>query len=186
MKWPVPQDFNEAVQTPALAFNDPDLKAGQPVVGPTGLPLPRSGNFADVYQIRSGKRDWAVKCFTRPVTGPLRTRVHAELDLPTPPELLARWQRDCARARAADAHQTLVPELRARRERERARRAAKLGDDTQKRREREAEDRRLDEIARAINARLRRHPAARHTQHNDPAAPHQAGAAPPSTSCLSR
>ncbi len=70
MNWPLPQDFNEAVQNPATAFADPDLKSGQTIVGPTGLPLPRSGNFADVYQVRSANdRDWAVKCFTRPVTG---------------------------------------------------------------------------------------------------------------------
>ncbi|MDB5308311.1 MAG: hypothetical protein JWO38_2513 [Gemmataceae bacterium] len=70
MNWPLPQDFNEAVQNPGTAFTDPDLKAGQAVVGPQGLPLPRSGNFADVYQIRTAAgRDWAVKCFTRPVTG---------------------------------------------------------------------------------------------------------------------
>ena len=70
MNWPLPQDFNEAVQNPAMAFADPDLKAAQPVVGPTGLPLPRSGNFADVYQLRGADgRNWAVKCFTRPVTG---------------------------------------------------------------------------------------------------------------------
>ena len=70
MNWPLPQDFNEAVQNPATAFADPDLKSGQAVVGPTGLPLPRSGNFADVYQVRAANnRDWAVKCFTRPVTG---------------------------------------------------------------------------------------------------------------------
>ena len=70
MNWPLPQDFNEAVQNPATAFSDADLKAGHTVVGPTGLPLPRSGNFADVYQIRAANgRDWAIKCFTRPVTG---------------------------------------------------------------------------------------------------------------------
>lgn len=70
MSWPLPQDFNEAIQNPSSAFSDPELKAGQPIVGPQGLPLPRSGNFADVYQIRAGDgRDWAVKCFTRPVTG---------------------------------------------------------------------------------------------------------------------
>ena len=70
MNWPMPQDFNEAVQNPFSAFADPDLKGGQAVVGPTGLPLPRSGNFADVYQVRAADgRDWALKCFTRPVTG---------------------------------------------------------------------------------------------------------------------
>jgi hypothetical protein len=70
MNWPLPTEFNEAVQTPTLAFADPDLKTGQATVGPMGLPLPRSGNFADVYQIRGANgRDWAVKCFTRPVPG---------------------------------------------------------------------------------------------------------------------
>ncbi len=70
MSWPLPNDFNEAVQTPATAFADPDLKAGQAAVGPTGLPLPRSGNFADVYQILGADgRNWAVKCFTRSVPG---------------------------------------------------------------------------------------------------------------------
>src|SRR4051812_24575043 len=70
MNWPALQDFNEAVQTPGLAFSDPDLKAGQMVVGAHGLPLPRSGNFADVYQLRgSDGRNWAVKCFTRSVVG---------------------------------------------------------------------------------------------------------------------
>src|SRR5215212_8545678 len=70
MAWPMPQDFNESVQNPSLAFADPDLQASQPVVGPTGLPLPRSGNFADVYQMRGADgKTWAVKCFTRAVTG---------------------------------------------------------------------------------------------------------------------
>ena len=70
MSWPLSHEYNEAVQTPKLAFNDPDLKAGEAVVGAQGLPLPRSGNFADVYQIRGADgKDWAVKCFTRPVVG---------------------------------------------------------------------------------------------------------------------
>ena len=70
MNWPMSQEFNEAIQNANLVFSDPDLKAGEAVVGATGLPLPRSGNFADVYQLRGADgRDWAVKCFTRPVTG---------------------------------------------------------------------------------------------------------------------
>ena len=70
MSWPLPQDFNEAVQNPAAVFSDPDLQAGEIVTGPHGLPLPHSGNFADVYQVRGADgRDWAVKCFTRPVSG---------------------------------------------------------------------------------------------------------------------
>src|SRR5205823_11567078 len=70
MTWPLPQDFNEAVQSPGLVFQDPELKGGQAVVGASGLPLPRSGNFADVYQVRTAAgRDVAVKCFTRQVVG---------------------------------------------------------------------------------------------------------------------
>lgn len=70
MSWPLSHDFNEAIQNPQVVFSDPDLKTGETVVGATGLPLPRSGNFADVYQVRgTDGRDWAVKCFTRPVAG---------------------------------------------------------------------------------------------------------------------
>ena len=66
--WPHPQEINEAVQMPRAAFTDPDLRDGEVVTGPTGLPMPFSGNFADVYHIRGHDgREWAVKCFTRPV-----------------------------------------------------------------------------------------------------------------------
>jgi WD40 repeat protein len=66
MGWPLSQDYNEAVQNPRTSFADPDLKAGEAVPGPLGLPLPRSGNFADVYQIRGADGHmWALKCFTR-------------------------------------------------------------------------------------------------------------------------
>ena len=35
-----------------------------------GMPLPRSGNFADVYEFhRASGQKWAVKCFTRQVPG---------------------------------------------------------------------------------------------------------------------
>ena len=70
MSWPLSHEFNEAIQNPRLVFADPDLKAAEVVVGAQGLPLPRSGNFADVYQMRGADgREWAVKCFTRPVVG---------------------------------------------------------------------------------------------------------------------
>lgn len=70
MNWPLPQDYNEAIQNPRSAFSDPDLLAGSVDVGPLGVPMPRSGGFADVYRIRGARgNDWAVKCFTRPVPG---------------------------------------------------------------------------------------------------------------------
>lgn len=70
MTWPASQEINEAIQTPSLALSDPDLRSGRVAVGAHGLPLPRSGNFADVYQLfTTDGRSWAVKCFTRPVIG---------------------------------------------------------------------------------------------------------------------
>lgn len=74
MTWPLSQDYNEAVQDPALAFRDPELRAGEVVTNALGIPQPRSGNFADVYEFRcpTGNR-WAVKCFTRE-TPDLQTR----------------------------------------------------------------------------------------------------------------
>jgi hypothetical protein len=74
MPWPMSQDYNEAVQTPATHFTDPDLRSGKAVANALGLPMPCSGNFADVYQVRcpDGGR-WAVKCFTHETPG-LRER----------------------------------------------------------------------------------------------------------------
>jgi WD40 repeat protein len=70
MAWPLSQDYNEAIQDPASAFNQADLKTGQPVVNALGLPMPRSGNFADVYEYQGARGSrWAIKCFTREVAG---------------------------------------------------------------------------------------------------------------------
>ncbi|HEY7426315.1 MAG TPA: hypothetical protein VH682_18935 [Gemmataceae bacterium] len=76
MSWPLSQDYNEAIQDPRQSFADAELKTGEAVTNALGIPLPRSGNFADVYEVRcpSGAR-WAVKCFTREVHG-LRERYH--------------------------------------------------------------------------------------------------------------
>ncbi len=77
MTWPQATDYNAAVQNPRLCFGDDDLRDGQVVGDLLGLPRPHSGNFADVYQIQGAdKQSWAVKCFTRPVTG-LRPRYQA-------------------------------------------------------------------------------------------------------------
>src|SRR5438874_2009518 len=71
MAWPQATDYNEALQTPALCFRDAELRQSTAAVDVLGLPRPRSGNFADVYELRdagSGQA-WAVKCFTREVHG---------------------------------------------------------------------------------------------------------------------
>jgi WD40 repeat protein len=74
MAWPLSQDYNEAIQNPASSFADPELRTGQAVTNALGMPMPRSGNFADVYEFQgaSGAK-WAIKCFTREVPG-LRER----------------------------------------------------------------------------------------------------------------
>ena len=55
---------------PRTSFADPELRDGAVVPGPIGLPLPRSGNFADFYQLKDPRgKTWAVKCFTRQVAG---------------------------------------------------------------------------------------------------------------------
>src|SRR5262249_9361718 len=55
---------------PATCFYDPELRGGEAVANPLGMPIPRSGNFADVYEFRgaSGQK-WAIKCFTRQISG---------------------------------------------------------------------------------------------------------------------
>ena len=75
MAWPLSQDYNEAIQNPQTNFRDPELRQGGPALNPLGLPMPRSGNFADVYQLRCPQtgNTWAIKCFTREVPG-LRER----------------------------------------------------------------------------------------------------------------
>jgi len=68
--WPESQDFNEVVQNPSICFSDPDLVGGAVAVNQLGLPVPHSGSFADVYQLKSADgKSWAVKCFTRRVSG---------------------------------------------------------------------------------------------------------------------
>lgn len=74
MTWPLSQDYNEAIQSPAHSFADPDLRCGEVAANALGLPKTYSGNFADVYEMRCpGGGRWAVKCFTREVPG-LRER----------------------------------------------------------------------------------------------------------------
>jgi len=51
MGWPLSHDYNEAVQTPAANFADPDLKSWQVATHALGLPMPYTGTVADVYQV---------------------------------------------------------------------------------------------------------------------------------------
>jgi WD40 repeat protein len=77
MSWPLSQDYNEAIQNPVTSLGDADLKKGHPALNALGLPIPRSGNFADVYHFYdTAGKSWALKCFTRQVAG-LRERYAA-------------------------------------------------------------------------------------------------------------
>ncbi len=67
MSWPSPQDYNEAVQTPHLSFDDPELKSGMPETNRLGLPRAITGAFASVYRIHCQNHDWAVRCFLRDI-----------------------------------------------------------------------------------------------------------------------
>jgi hypothetical protein len=71
MPWPLSQDYNEAVQSPESSFADSELRAGEVATNAMGLPMPCSGNFADVYRFNcpATGRTWAVKCFTRQIPG---------------------------------------------------------------------------------------------------------------------
>jgi hypothetical protein len=63
MRWPTPQDYNEAVQNPQQNFGDDELKDGSLTLDQLGLPRPVSGNFATVYKVNCPQAAWAVRCF---------------------------------------------------------------------------------------------------------------------------
>lgn len=65
MVWPTSTDYMDTIQNPKFCFKDSDLANG--IVESTSLGLPKviSGGFANVYRIKSGGKDWAVRCFLR-------------------------------------------------------------------------------------------------------------------------
>lgn len=65
--WPTAQDYNESIQNLDSCTDDPEIKAGELVKDPRGLPRVVSGAFASVYRIQSSRYDLAVRCFIRPV-----------------------------------------------------------------------------------------------------------------------
>lgn len=76
--WPAPHEYTIAVQNPHVCFRDPELKgASVQRAASIGMPKVWTGNFAQVYELRTGARDgagrWALKCFTRSVHD-IRTR----------------------------------------------------------------------------------------------------------------
>lgn len=66
MPWPTAADYQDAIQNPRFCFSDPELQSGVPEPNALGLPKPITGNFASVYQLCCGGRDYAVRCFLHP------------------------------------------------------------------------------------------------------------------------
>jgi len=67
MSYPQITDYQEAVQHPAQAFIDPDLKLGAVAENNLGLPLVMSGGFALTYAVTTPRRKCAVRCFHREI-----------------------------------------------------------------------------------------------------------------------
>jgi hypothetical protein len=60
-------EYNEAVQNPAQAFTDPELKQGAVRENTLGLPLVLSGGVALTYTVVTPQRKSAVRCFHREI-----------------------------------------------------------------------------------------------------------------------
>jgi hypothetical protein len=67
MSYPQITEYHEAVQHPAQAFVDPDLKQGAVAENNLGLPLVMSGGFALTYAVTTPRRKCAVRCFHREI-----------------------------------------------------------------------------------------------------------------------
>jgi serine/threonine protein kinase len=64
-------EYNAAIQNLRNSVSDDELRQGEPALNALGVPMPYSGGFADVYKVHCPQtgNTWAVKCFTREVTG---------------------------------------------------------------------------------------------------------------------
>lgn len=67
MRWPIPQQYSEAIQNPQIAFLDAELRNCRPVRNNLGLPRVISGNFASVFQLEGTSGRWVARCFSRNV-----------------------------------------------------------------------------------------------------------------------
>lgn len=69
MLTPYPQivEYNEAVQNPATAFRDTELRQGRVAVNALGLPVVLSGGFALTYRMAAPRRTLALRCFHREI-----------------------------------------------------------------------------------------------------------------------
>jgi hypothetical protein len=64
--------YQLALQHPATAFADPELRSATVETTPMGLPRVISGGFALTYHLTNGRQQWAVRCFHREASEPGR------------------------------------------------------------------------------------------------------------------
>ena len=65
VQYPGITEYSAAVQRPAVAFADEQLKAGKLATNALGLPTVLGGGFALTYTVTSAGRKFAVRCFHR-------------------------------------------------------------------------------------------------------------------------
>ena len=68
MPLPSPQEYQEAVQNPQIAFSDSELRSSHPETNSLGLPKPYSGNFTTTFCLVNSSHKWAVRCFVREIS----------------------------------------------------------------------------------------------------------------------
>lgn len=69
MSLPSVTDYHDAVQDPSRAFSDGALKSGVLKTNALGLPEMAGGGLAVTYQVNSGARRYAVRCFHKEAPG---------------------------------------------------------------------------------------------------------------------
>jgi hypothetical protein len=91
--WPQPTDYQDAVQTTAVCFADPYLRAVRIRENGMGLPLAAAGKSAVVFRADSASGDIALRCFTRAASDQqLRYQLLHEHLVLAPPAYMVNFQ----------------------------------------------------------------------------------------------
>lgn len=64
-RWPSPHEFSEAIQNPQFSFQDQELSCASVEFNEIGIPKVASGMFASVYELNTGLKKYAVRCFNQ-------------------------------------------------------------------------------------------------------------------------
>ena len=66
--WPTMPEYTAALENPKICFGDGELSRCRVITDARGRPLVYAGNFAAVYKVSLDGNEFAVRCFTSPVT----------------------------------------------------------------------------------------------------------------------